>query len=176
MLYIKWGRGLYFYKNLSSDDSLHKSVPSLLPSLLFILLTSQKYISRQEIALLDPPSLGLKPQIWPTALHNELQPETESRDLIPGRTYATCTIWVTKQQTSPLEMEYKQKKQRLEQKESVLVTRDMLKLRSIESHMCLVSIMALLITKSVLAHSQRCALNVRPKTRVWSILSNVERR
>ena len=45
MLYIEWGTEQYFYKDLNSEDRSSKLVPSLMPSQLIILLTSQEHIS-----------------------------------------------------------------------------------------------------------------------------------
>ena len=73
-------------------------MPSLLPSHIIILLTFQEYIPRQEIASLDPPPLGFEPQMQSTVLQNELQLETESRDLTLNKTAATHYITVREQQ------------------------------------------------------------------------------
>ena len=68
-------------------------------------------------------------------LKDELQPETGSRDLILSETDVTHDITVTEHQISNLEIEYKQKRQRLEQQKSVLVTKDLLQMSSVrKSH------------------------------------------
>ena len=89
------------------------------------MLTSQEYISRQEIASLDPPSLGFGPQMQSTTLQKELQPETESRSSAPSETDVSPNITIIKQQISNLKTEYTQKRQRWEEQNSVLVTKDL---------------------------------------------------
>ena len=56
------------------------------------MLTSQEHLAMQEIAPLDPPPLVFHPWIQSTPLQEEIQPETENRDLTPSEIDVTCDI------------------------------------------------------------------------------------
>ena len=104
-----------------------------------------------------------------TILQDETQPESGIRELTSRKSDTTHNIIVIEQKHSNLEVEYKQKRQWLEQQKSVLVTKDMLHTsRTVynhlaEKHTCLVNIVVVLTTNPRLAHRKKCAPHVRPK-------------
>ena len=79
MLYSEGATKRYFYKDITSEDRLYMFVCSLWPGQVTISLTSQDYLPRQRTTIVDPPLVGIEPQMQSTTLQNEHQPETESR-------------------------------------------------------------------------------------------------
>ena len=95
--------------DITTEDRPYKLEPGMLPSQLFIVLTSHYYIYRQPTNSLESPSVSFKLQMQSTVLQNALQPDTESRALTSSEIDESHHITVFEQQISKLETEYRQK-------------------------------------------------------------------
>ena len=131
MLHIECGTGRYLYKNIASENMPYMLVPILLPNQLIISLTSQEYIYRQK-QVLDPPPVGFEMQLQSIALQNELQREIKSRTSTQSEIHKAGDVTIIEQKISKLETKYRQKRQQVEQqKQSMLVTKDLLQMSNV---------------------------------------------
>ena len=94
------------------------------------------------------------------AMQNEFQPETESRDSNPSEISENHDITVIEQILN-LQTEYRQRRLKLGQENSVLVTEKFLQMSSVNKSLCFVNTVAVLTTDPVLVHRQKCILCVR---------------